>query len=266
VDVREFIESGILESYVLGLASADERREVERMISEHPEVRRELDVIEDSVAAYAKLQAKEPPAAVREKVFASLGIEEKEEVRMIEHPAAKSSGVQRFLAAASVALLIVSSIFNYILYNRLNETRQELAELNAEKEYLAQQFELTKTEYEQMQEQMAVMNDENSVRVMMRGVESHPDAMASVYWNKETRDVMIVVHNLPEPPAGHQYQLWALDNGQPVDAGVFEMGDMSKEMQKMKEVTSAQAFAVTLEKAGGSPSPTLTAMYVMGGI
>jgi anti-sigma-K factor RskA len=32
----------------------------------------------------------------------------------------------------------------------------------------------------------------------------------------------------------------------------------------MKNIPKAEAFAITLEKAGGSPTPTLTAMYVMG--
>jgi anti-sigma-K factor RskA len=34
----------------------------------------------------------------------------------------------------------------------------------------------------------------------------------------------------------------------------------------MNPITSAQAFAVTLEKEGGSPSPTMDQMYVMGKI
>ena len=33
---------------------------------------------------------------------------------------------------------------------------------------------------------------------------------------------------------------------------------------KMKDVPQAQAFAVTVEQLGGSPSPTLEAMVLMG--
>jgi anti-sigma-K factor RskA len=32
----------------------------------------------------------------------------------------------------------------------------------------------------------------------------------------------------------------------------------------MKNVQNAQAFAVTLEQRGGSPTPTMEAMYAMG--
>jgi hypothetical protein len=34
----------------------------------------------------------------------------------------------------------------------------------------------------------------------------------------------------------------------------------------MRSVSGAQAFAVTLEKKGGSLSPTMTAMYLQGNV
>ncbi|WP_225974287.1 anti-sigma factor [Arachidicoccus ginsenosidivorans] len=36
----------------------------------------------------------------------------------------------------------------------------------------------------------------------------------------------------------------------------------------MKKVSAGQvqAFAITLEKAGGNPTPTMDQMYVMGGV
>ncbi|HEX8546709.1 MAG TPA: anti-sigma factor, partial [Cytophagaceae bacterium] len=75
----------------------------------------------------------------------------------------------------------------------------------------------------------------------------------------------INVKSLPAAPSDQQYQLWALDNGVPIDAGVFEVTD-SLQLQKLKTINSAQAFAVTLEKRGGSVSPTLSSMVVMGAI
>lgn len=48
--------------------------------------------------------------------------------------------------------------------------------------------------------------------------------------------------------------------------GVFETGTDAKIIQKMKSVNNAEMFAVTLEKKGGSPEPTLDQMYVAGKI
>lgn len=37
-------------------------------------------------------------------------------------------------------------------------------------------------------------------------------------------------------------------------------------MEEMKAVKNAQAFAITLENEGGSPTPTMEEMFVMGTI
>jgi mannose-6-phosphate isomerase-like protein (cupin superfamily) len=62
---KEFIESGILEIYVLGQATARETAEVERMATLHPEVRRELDIIEETLEKHAEANAVEPGAIVK---------------------------------------------------------------------------------------------------------------------------------------------------------------------------------------------------------
>jgi anti-sigma-K factor RskA len=61
--------------------------------------------------------------------------------------------------------------------------------------------------------------------------------------------------------------LWAMVNGKPVDLGVFDAQNQPKKLLlAMKEVGDAQAFAVTLEKRGGSASPTMEKMVVLGAV
>ncbi|MGB3617133.1 MAG: anti-sigma factor, partial [Catalinimonas sp.] len=74
------------------------------------------------------------------------------------------------------------------------------------------------------------------------------------------------VVDLPVPPAGKQYQLWGIAGGQPVSMGVFNLPTGGAELQAVAAVPNAQAYAVTLEPTGGSPTPTLDQMYVMGEI
>ncbi len=67
-------------------------------------------------------------------------------------------------------------------------------------------------------------------------------------------------------PAGKQYQLWAIVDGKPVDGGMITSKDgKNYNIQKMKTFGRAEAFAITLETAGGNPQPKGT-MYVMGKI
>jgi anti-sigma-K factor RskA len=69
---------------------------------------------------------------------------------------------------------------------------------------------------------------------------------------------------MPANDQAHQYQLWALVGGKPVDLGVFDVDTTSKEMKEMKSTALADAFAVTLEPRGGSTSPTMSEMMVVG--
>ena len=65
---KAYIESGILELYVLGQLSAPEMLEVERMAASAPEIKRELEAIEIALEAYAIENAVEP----REDLFNEL--------------------------------------------------------------------------------------------------------------------------------------------------------------------------------------------------
>ena len=69
---------------------------------------------------------------------------------------------------------------------------------------------------------------------------------------------------MPAAPQGMQYQLWAIVDGKPVDAGVFDVATSG--LLKMKTLDGAVAFAVTIEPRGGRPSPTLETMQVIGNV
>lgn len=71
-EVSTFIQSGILELYALGAASAAEAAEVERMMALHPDVRTELDAISASLEAYALAHAVEPPSTLKPLVLATI--------------------------------------------------------------------------------------------------------------------------------------------------------------------------------------------------
>ncbi len=73
----------------------------------------------------------------------------------------------------------------------------------------------------------------------------------------------MLIGNMPQTASDKQYQLWALIDNRQVDLGVF---DIKKEglLVKMKNVHNAEAFAITIEPRGGSPTPTLEAMSAIG--
>ena len=116
------------------------------------------------------------------------------------------------------------------------------------------------------QENEVLRNDEFKA-VALAGTKTAPSARARVLFNAATHKVYVDVRSLPALPAGKQYQLWALDKGKPVDAGVLTAATATGEgIQHMKDIASAQTFAMTIEPTGGSVNPTLSTMTVVGNI
>ena len=231
------------------------------MMHDHPEVKQEVEAIEASLIAHASLQANETPEALREKILSSAT---GSQARVVDMQAVEKRRLNfyRFAAAVAAILFLISAGVNFFLYQNLEQAKEQIALLNQEKEQITLVFRAEKARYE---EQFAAISSSESRTVMMKGTAASPASIATVYWNKQSREVYINVNSLPAPPSGKQYQLWALAGGKPVDAGVFETGE-GKGMQRMKDIGDAQAFAVTLENSGGSPVPSLDAMYLSGNL
>lgn len=282
MDVQRYISSGIIESYVAGLATDQEVRELQAAIAQYPEIKAAADAAQLDMERYITMLSVEPPPAVKDRIFQILnneGVEtavpvtgsssssSDESIFYEEEPAKVISAARKWqwVAAAAVVGLITSVAFNVTYLNSTNEWKGKYEALLVEQTKVLAQNEVYQTQLKQSDDLLAMVRNPDVKAVkMFTASKDRPNLLATVFWNPKTKDVVLTVNNLPEPAADQQYQLWAIVNGVPVDAGVFEMGDTAKGFQKMKAIEGAQMFAVTLEKKGGSPTPTLTAMYVAG--
>jgi anti-sigma-K factor RskA len=279
VNVEDYISSGIVESYVLGLADEAERAEFEEMCSLHPEVKAALISFEEAVESYTSQNAATPPDHVRKTVFSQLGINDPEVTAPVV-PITTETNIThgdmhvpvinnrlKYIAAASVILLITSAILNFYFFGQYKKYNNRYTELLAAQQQLVESKDIMQTKLNSYQEDLNLLNDTNTIIIRMPGtnVATSPDpsSLATVYWNKQSKDVYLHVNKMPKPSADKQYQLWALVDGKPVDAGVFDM-DQNIVTLKMKNIPRAQAFAVTLEKRGGSPSPNMQQLYILG--
>jgi anti-sigma-K factor RskA len=72
MNTKEYIESGIIESYVLGVTTVGESAEVERLALEYPEIQAEIESVSNTFENYALQFEKEPPAFLKDKIKAQL--------------------------------------------------------------------------------------------------------------------------------------------------------------------------------------------------
>ena len=72
MNIQEYIESGILESYVLGATTQAESIEVERLAEEYPAIQLELMALQGTLENYALQYAQEPPATLKNSVMEAI--------------------------------------------------------------------------------------------------------------------------------------------------------------------------------------------------
>ncbi|HUR11535.1 MAG TPA: anti-sigma factor [Flavitalea sp.] len=281
VNIQEYISSGIVESYVLGLASPEEEATFEKMCLMHPELIAARDEFERRLEEMALTSAVTPPREIRERIFSeieiasgtsdidTLGTQLFPNAREVE-PELEVPVISigwKYWAVASVILLIGSIGLTLFYFNKYREANNRYQTLVEQQSDLAKQNQQAKSILSEKENTIFMMKDTGMLVIRMPAVTGpatqDPIQPATIYWDKETKDVYLMVNKLPEPGLDKQYQLWAIVNGQPVDAGVFDLTDPYTRL-KMKKINTAEAFAVTLERKGGSPKPSMQAIYAMG--
>lgn len=256
---EEYIATGILESYVLGELSPEERKEVERMAIQHPEIGVELSQLQQAMEGYVLSESVLPRSEVKTKLFASLEGKQAQQGKVV----ALHSRPWKLATGLAAGLALLASGLAIYLGMQWGEAKDRITQLENEQTVLAHNYQTSQKDLLNSQSQLSLLQDTSVQRVSLKAQALDPSASALVYWNKATQEVYLDLKQLPQTAENQQYQLWALVDGKPVDAGVF---DVRSGLQKMKNMAQAQAFAITLEKKGGSPTPTLTAMYLLGNV
>jgi len=248
VDVKEIISSGVLELYVMGLASQQEIRDVEAWAKQYPEVAAELNAIASGLESYAQANAIEPDASVKERILAKIKDDTVKHFTRDNADTAKVYSISpawKYAAAASIILLIGSLIFNYTYYKKYSVANNDLQLAQTE---LGEQRELAQS----MGNDMEVIGNMHAKPVVAKSIDStQADMGAKIYWMTNTSEVFIDPSSLPKAPEGKQWEFWAIVDGTPVNGGVItEVNGKKVRLQKMKSFGKAQAFAISLEDAG----------------
>ena len=256
MNIQEYISSGIVESYVLGLASPEERVEFERMCAQHPELVEARNNFELSLEEQARKNVAVPPAHIKEQIWSAIqqsSLSNTSKIITME-PTTRSSSGLRWIAAASIILFLAGGFFAIKFYNKNEDLKAELKSSQDAQAQLDQRL-------KKMEDQQKIMDDPHTTVVNMVGLKGSP-LSANIYWDSTSANVYMIVKNMPKLPSDKQYQLWALINNKPVDLGLFDGGE--KVILKMNNTQKADAFAITIENRGNTGGPNLQELQSMG--
>lgn len=247
----------LLPFYVLDALTEEERELVESYLAEHPEAHPQVKELRAGASALPYgISPVEPPPHVKEALMRRVASDAR--ARSPSSMEASSQPVRRgirfddifrflSLAAATAAIL-----WAFVLNAQVARLRNEISTLNAQ---VAEQSE----SIEQIVANLPQTNPSNVITVALRGTDVQPRARGQLIADPNEQSAVLVITGLPPLEAGKTYQVWLIDGGAPVSAGLLtvdEKGQGVLIVTSEDAIGSFQSLGISIEPEGGSPQPT----------
>ena len=245
----------LLPAYALGAVDGEDLREMESHLATGcAECRRQLDLWQGDLE---ELAASVEPVAPSETAR-----------RRVQRIAGAAAPVRsRPPWTLRWAVLVAAASLLIVVWSGWRQARlgDELDRLGAERDRLARQVSgldrqlgLARAEANRMAESLAIISSPGSKAIVLAGLGPSPQASGHTFVSPERGKAVFYAFDLPALAPDKTYQLWWIEGGKPVSAGIFnvdERGTGSVRVERAPQV-AADAWAVTIEPAGGVPAPT----------
>lgn len=261
MNIQDYISSGILETYLLGLAGEEEARELEQLCLKYPEVKAALEEAESMMEKYAQLHAITPPEPAKEQIWSALQQSASNNSQLEDSISVPTKRFKLSHYITAAAILVIVAGVPYHMY-KMSKYEQEITILEQEKLQILVENKNFQARIKQASEQVEVLSSAQTKSITLAGVAGHEAQQASLFLTSKG-GVFINASSLDKLPANQQYQLWGIVKGKPVSAGLIDQQQDSV-LQEMIPIENAELYAITVEKQGGSVEPTLSQMVVAG--
>ena len=270
INSEKIIQSGILEQYVLGLVSEEERVEIEGYMVAYPEVHEKVQRLRSCMEHYTGLhdisspedhckefsmpkcdtltgKARERCLSVETK-FGQLQQKEKEEQLEEVH-----SHTRLLTALASISILFFAGLSIYFYQKQASEA-SALAEIQQEFSELKEQHQIVVSQMQATSMDNLFLKDEVTQKMNMKGVGVMPEAEVVIYYNSKEKRTTLDPVSLPQPPMNHYYQLWAEVDQRTVDMGTIDQTTKRNGLIPIDFIPNANNFTITLKSKTDQPS------------
>jgi len=239
--IRIFLDTDLLEKYLLGTTTPEESMQVERYIAMYPEVRKTYDELQINLETFAKLYALKTPEGLKAKILNRIK--------------AQNTGrrkFQRYAIAASIAAFLFAGS-SYFFWNQNQNLQDENVIVNNKIRTLEEDM---KEQLEDVRNQFIVLNNPQTKKYTVNGNKKAKELKAVAYINPVKKLSYINVQSLPNLPDNQCYQMWAEVNGEMVNLGVIKNVDDKDRLRPLPYAENAIGY-ITIEPQGGNDTPTV---------
>lgn len=238
--LQSFLDSGLLERYLVGDTSITENLEVENKIDNHPEIAEAYETLQTNLEIVAKANAAEAPLGVLNKIL----METREDTKVIAMPKQKTPWYSIAASVTAVGFGLLSVFLfqqNKVLNNENNVVVDEIFDLrddinknNSKLDALVVQFEK--------------LNNPDARKYVLEG---DRNLRTVAYINPIERTSMIDVVSLPKLSDNQRYELRAELEDRMVSLGYLE--DYQRELKPIPYMEEAVALNIVIEDKNAEP-------------
>ncbi len=208
----------------------------------YPEVNAAIIQLQHDVENFIILHAVTPPAGLKDKLI-EIANRNKKRAHDLSFHITISPGssphlitVHRYwrIAAVTIIILCFALLSSAIIFGLKYKSLSQKNEIHNRALY----------------HQLAANPD---VRMIpLKGSNSDQTCSITLFWNRHTGVLYALADYLPNSPNELQFQVWAVVDNKPVNAGLMKVDNS---FQKLINIPHADLFWITLEKTGGSSVP-----------
>lgn len=239
--IKIFLDSDLLEKYLLGTTTELESLQVERYIAMYPEVRETYAELQENLEIFAKLHAIEAPQGLKDKINARIKAERKGRKRFYSYA----------IAASITAILFIG--ISTFFWNQ-NQSLQEENSVVSNKIKLLE--ENMKEQLEDVRNQFIVLNNPQTKKYNVKGNQKAKELKAVAYINPVKKLSYINVSKLPNIPESQCFQMWAEVNGKMINLGIIEEAGDQQKLLALPYAENAVGY-ITIEQKGDNQVPTV---------
>jgi len=231
--LHNFLNSNLLNKYLVGDTSITETEEVEYFISNYPEVASAYDKLQDNLELIAKA------GAVDTKV-----------IQLVQN---KKTPWYSIAASAAAVLFAVTSFMlyqkNQNLVNENNIVAEEIFDLRGD-------IEKNNSRLSDLSRELNKLNNPDAKKYVISGNDRAKNLKTVAYINSVEKTSMIDVITLPQLPKDQHYEIWAELQDRMVNLGILDETD--RKLKPIPYMEDALALSIKIGTSGDNDEQTDT--------
>ncbi|MFP4845309.1 RNA polymerase subunit sigma-70 [Winogradskyella sp. PE311] len=241
--LHSFLNSDLLNKYLVGETSMEESKEVEHYIYQYPEVASAYEKLQDNLQVIAKAGAMDAPNHILSNILESLDeINETKVIQLVQ----KNKTPWYSIAASAAAILF--AVTTFMLYQKNQQLNSENTIVDAEILDLRSDIDKNNSKLDELSKELLKLNNPDAKKYVINGNERAKNLKTVAYINSVDKTSMIDVIALPQLPKDQHYQIWAELQDRMVNLGILDEAD--RKLKQIPYMEDALALSIKIGKNG----------------